>query len=331
MNEPRFDRRNRPDWVRLEAYAERLDRPRGGLEGRDVFAFVALYRKVTGDLARARMLKLSPALVDYLNGLVGKVHFRMYAARAVPFRRAADFYRSDFPRAARRLWRYVAVSAALLFGPAILAAVAVTAAPLLGPAFAPPGYVDQIEASFGPSFGREARPADLNALMGSFYIVNNIQVSFFCFALGFFLGLGSALVLAYNGAILGGVGAIIAQHGLAYNFWSFVAPHGGIELGAIVLSGAAGLRIGVALVNPGLRSRAAALVDGAREAGLLMFGVISLLVLAALIEAFISPSVLPNAVKIALGALNVSGLLAYLILAGRRTEPLPVHDPGSAG
>jgi uncharacterized membrane protein SpoIIM required for sporulation len=263
------------------------------------------------------MLKLHPDVVDYLNQLVGRVHFLVYAPPPYPFRRVLDFFRSGFPQAVRRQWRVVLGALVLLVVPAVAAYVAVGVEPSLGTAFAPAGYVDEVEKAFGKTFGKEERPAGMGALATSFYITNNTKVAFLAFAFGAFLGLGSAYVLAFNGIILGGVGAVIRLHGLSYNFWSFVASHGGIEIGAILLSGAAGMRIGFALLNPGTRTRKAALAEAGREAGLLMFGVIVMLALAAVLEAWISPSTLPNPLKLAFGALNLVALTAYLTFAGR--------------
>jgi uncharacterized membrane protein SpoIIM required for sporulation len=317
MSEAAFIRRNKPDWERLEGYAAKLDGRGGGLTGRDLFAFLSLYRKVTGDLARARTIQARPEVVDYLNGLVGRVHFRVYATRTYPFAKFLDFFRRDFPQATRRAWRQVLASALLLLLPAVAAYAAVGVNPSLGTAFAPPGYVDQIDEAFGDGFGKKDRPSGMNALMHSFYIVNNVQVSFLAFATGALLGLGSAYVLIMNGLILGGVGAIVAGKGLSLNFWSFVASHGGIELGAIVISGAAGLLIGLAVLAPGALPRSRALAVAAKDAGLLMGGVITLLVLAAAIEAWISPSSLDSSVKLTIGAVNLAALFAYLGFAGR--------------
>lgn len=317
MNEALFLRRNRPEWARIEAYAARLDGKGQPLSGTELFTLVSLYRKITGDLARARMLKLHPEVIDYLNQLVGRVHFLVYAPPPYPMKKALDFFRSGFPRAVRRQWRHVLAAALLLLVPAFAAYAAVLVEPSLASAFAPPGYAETIEKAFGQSFGKESRGSGMGALSTSFYIVNNVQVSFLAFSTGALLGLGSAWVLVFNGLILGGVGALIRQHGLSHNFWSFVASHGGIEMGAIVLAGAAGMRVGFALLNPGLRTRKAALVEAGREAGLLMFGVIVMLAIAAMLEAWVSPSTLPNGLKLTLGALNLAGLVAYLTFAGR--------------
>lgn len=321
MSEVAFVRKSKPDWDRLERYVSQIDGRGTKLGPHELFKFISLYRKVTGDLARARTLNVSTQLVTYLNALVGRVHFRVYAGKSYSFHKILDFYREGLPRTVRRLWRYVLASAALLLLPAFGAYLAVSANPHYATAFAPPGYVEQIEQSFGESFGKEERGGGAAAMMTSFYIVNNIQVSFWAFSLGFFLGLGSMYVLVVNGMILGGVSATIADHGFSYNFWSFVASHGGIELGAIVLSGAAGLRIGLSLVNPGLLTRKAALAAGSRDAGLVMFGVITMLLMAAGIEAWISPSTLSNPVKLSIGVVNLLAVLGYYTLAGRGRLP----------
>jgi uncharacterized membrane protein SpoIIM required for sporulation len=319
VSEARFVRQNQRDWRRLEEYEARLDGTGAGLSGQELFAFVSLYRKVTGDLARARTLRLRPDLVDYLNGLVGRLHLKVYAAPPYPARRILDFYAVTLPATVRRLWRHVAASAALLFVPALLAWVAVSVNPHLSTAFVPAGFAEQLDQMYGKGFDAD-RPAGAAAFMTSFYIVNNIQVSFWAFALGIFLGLGSASVLAFNGMVLGGVATLVHEHGHSSNFWSFVASHGGIELGAIVISGAAGLRIGLSLVNPGMLARRDALVEASKDAGLLMFGVMTMLVLAAGIEAWISPSPLPREAKWTLGVVNLVAVLAYFAVAGRRVR-----------
>ncbi len=323
MNDALFLRRNKPDWVRLEAFAARLDGRGAPLSGGDLFTFISLYRKVSGDLARARTLGARAEVVEYLNHLVGQVHLRVYAPPPYRFRRILDFYRETLPRTVRRLWKYVMAAALLLVVPAAATYLAVRGNPPLATAFTPPGYAEKVEEMFGGSFGKEGRSSGMGAIMTSFYIWNNVQVSFLAFAIGIFLGAGTVCVLAFNGMILGGVAAVIDQYGLTYNFWSFVASHGGIELGAIVLSGAAGLRVGLSFLAPGLLTRRDALVAGAKDAGLVMFGVITLLVVAALLEAFVSPSTLANPVKLALGAVNLAGFVAYFTFAGRGG-----HAPG---
>ncbi len=323
MNESAFVRRRQPDWDRLEEYAGRLDGKGDRMSGRDLFDAISLYRRVSGDLARARTLNVRRELIDYLNGLVGRMHFRLYTARTYPMGKLGRFFTSEFPRAVRRARGHVAAATLLLLLPALGAYVAVQAHPEWSTVFAPPGYAETLDQAFGGDFGKKDRAGGANALMHSFYIVNNTRVAILAFASGIFLGLGPILVTAYNGLLVGGVAALVRQRGFEGNFWAFVSSHGGIELGAIVIAAAAGLRVGLCLVNPGPWPLRKALALAAREAGLLMGGVIAMLALAAMIEAWVSPSAMPNGLKYLLGIAHLAGLLAYLTLAGRE----PVHAP----
>ena len=325
MNERLFRKKNKADWAKLESYAVQIDR--GGHKGipqRELPKFITLYRKVCGDLARARTYRASPELIDRLNRLVGRVHLRVYAAERLPISRMGGFILRGLPRTIRKEWPFVLISALLLLLPAIVAYLATVANPHLGHAFAPVGYIEQMEQAFGESFGKEDRGSGMGAVATSFYISNNIQVSFFAFALGIFWGIGSAFILVFNGAMLGGVAAVSAQFGIGHNFWSFVSSHGGIELGAIVLSGAAGLRIGYALINPGRFKRQEALVRAGQTAGMIMFGVILMLIVAAFLEGFVSPSTLPNLVKNGIGIVMLLAMFYYYIFFGRKRIPADV-------
>src|SRR6185295_14394590 len=119
MNEAQFLKRSRPEWARIEAFAARLDGKGQPLSGTELFTLVSLYRKITGDLARARMLKMHPEVVDYLNQLVGRVHFLVYAPPPYPLRKVLGFFRRGFPQAVRRQWRYVLGALLLLLIPAV--------------------------------------------------------------------------------------------------------------------------------------------------------------------------------------------------------------------
>jgi uncharacterized membrane protein SpoIIM required for sporulation len=324
MKDSPFVRARQADWSRLAAYADRFEKKgKSSLKSKEILEFVSLYRRATSDLARARTLKAHPEVVGYLNHLVGRIHLQIYTARSMRWDLILDYFRRGFPEAIRSNFRWVAASILLLFGPAVAAYVAVEANPALARVFSPPGYVDQIDEAFGSGFGEKGRSPGAAALGTSFYIFNNVQVSFMCFATGIFFGLGSLYFLAVNGAILGGIASIIRQNGLTHNFWSFVAPHGGIELTAIVISGAAGMMVGAALINPGPHTRARALIEAGREAGRMLYGIIAMLVLAALIEASFSPSTLPNFVKIAVGIANLAAVIVYFTLAGRKLNPRP--------
>jgi uncharacterized membrane protein SpoIIM required for sporulation len=161
------------------------------------------------------------------------------------------------------------------------------------------------------------RGADTNLYMFGFYIWNNVRIGFQTFAGGLLAGVGSLWFLASNGVMIGAVAGYLTQVGFGRTFWSFVAGHSAPELLAIVLSGAAGLRLGMAVIAPGNASRRAALVAAAKPAVRLMYGAALMFMLAAVIEAFWSPNtVVPFEAKLAVGVALWTAFLLYFAFAG---------------
>jgi len=168
--------------------------------------------------------------------------------------------------------------------------------------------------------------------MFGFYILNNISIGFQCFAGGLFAGVGSALFLFYNGLYGGAAAGYLTNIGLAGNFYSFVVTHSAFELTAICLSGAAGLRLGHAVVVPGRRSRRDALRHAAAQAVVLVYAVFALLLIAAAIEAFWSSARwIPPQVKYGVGAAAWTLVVAYFVLQGRPPRPGAPVRSGDAG
>jgi uncharacterized membrane protein SpoIIM required for sporulation len=179
----------------------------------------------------------------------------------------------------------------------------------------------QFEQMYSPaadSIGR-MRDATTDWMMFGYYIRNNIGVAFQCFAGGLFAGLGSLFFLAYNGAFGGAIAGYLTERGMAPTFYSFVATHSAFELTAIVLSGAAGLRIGHSLLAPGRLTRRQALVHATQDSAIILYGIVAMLIVAAGIEAFWSSAQwLPHPVKYGVAAMCWIAVLAYFTLQGRR-------------
>ena len=319
MKETRFLRKSRADWSRLEAYAARL----GQLDSKELLEFIALYRKATSDLARARTLGARSDVVDYLNHLVGRIHFQVYTTPGWSMRKFLRFFTHWLPQTFRRCKAHVVAATLMLLVPALAGYVAVSADPALIRVFAPPQFVELID-----QYGRiDQRGAGEMSAYTTFYIINNVTVSFLAFTSGLLLGLGSFYHLVKNGAILGAMLAAVGQAGATRPFVSFISAHGGIEMFAIVLAGAAGLRIGTAMINPGEVSRGRALIEAGIDAGTLMFGVILMLLIAAGVEAWISPSPnIPDVAKWILGVLILSSVIAYYCVVGR-DRPVQPSQP----
>jgi len=312
--ELRFVRDGKSSWQKLDTLVSRL----GRLAPAELLELVAVYRRTTGDLARARTLRARADIVDYLNGLIGRIHFKIYTTPGFSGWRFVRFFTHVLPQTVRRNTAMVVAATLLTVLPALAAYLAVGADPTLTRVFLPPDAIRQIDA-----YGKlDARGAGEISVYTSFYIVNNVTVSFRAFAVGSVtLGLGSFYILSFNGALLGAMLAAVGQAGATRPFLSFVSTHGGIEIFAIILAGAAGLRLGVSLINPGEHTRGRAFLEAGRDAGIIMFGVAAMLLIAAVLEAAVSPApFIPDVVKWILGVINLAWILAYYALAGRTAK-----------
>jgi len=312
-----FEASRGPEWDAFERFLDARGKDAGA-----VFPPAELpqrYRRLCQSLALAADRRYSPDLVDRLNQLSLRGHHVLYANRSRQTQRAVDFLLVSFPSLVRREWRLVAIAAFLFFGP-LLALIAVLqyfpdfAYYILGPR-----EIASFHEMYNPANHRLGmRAADTSLAMFGAYIWNNVRIGFQTFAGGILAGIGSVWFLAANGVIIGAVAGYLTQIGYNETFWSFVAGHSSLELTAIVLSGAAGLRLGLAVISPGNVSRKAALVAAARPAVRMMYGAAVMFALAAFVEAFWSPlAEVPFEVKIGVGVAGWAAVLGYLCLAGR--------------
>jgi len=156
-------------------------------------------------------------------------------------------------------------------------------------------------------------------VMFGYYIMHNIGIAFQTFASGLLFGLGSVFFLIFNGLMIGAVAGHLTYVGYGQTFWSFVIGHGAFELSAIALAGAAGLKLGWALVAPGRLPRAESLRLAARKSVLLICGVMLFLLIAAFIEAYWSSMTRPSyQTKYLVGAALWLLVVIYFVFAGRR-------------
>jgi uncharacterized membrane protein SpoIIM required for sporulation len=272
------------------------------------------YRLATSDLAIARRDFSRDRTTRYLEGLVGRAHPVVYRPEGGRWSSIWAFASGGFPRLFRGTWRYTFVAFLLFIVPFLLALLATLLDPTVGRMVMPDSeFVERVEAGeTWLEIERSNRP-----LVASVIATNNIQVTFFAFAGGALFGVGTVWVLVNNGLSIGAVSGLAGLYGLGDDLSAFVSPHGGIELTVIFIAGGAGLRVGYAMLSPGLRTRRDAVVDGAHVAIRLMAGCVVLLLIAGTIEGFISPSGLPDAGKYAFGALMLVLLCGYLLGAGR--------------
>jgi uncharacterized membrane protein SpoIIM required for sporulation len=314
----RFIKERKRAWQRLEHLLRLLDRSSlRRLHREEVRELGRIYRRTASDLAIARAESRDPRLINYLNSLVIRAHGRIYRADAQGGRRLREFFTKGFPQTFRRTWRYTAL--------AFVTFMAFALAGYLGtwrdPEFSELAGVDPF---FRYIVSRRIRwwerLNEFSQVGSSFIMVNNIWVMFQAFALGAFLGLGTLFVMAFNGINIAATLALVYQAGYGNDLVAFMVGHGVVELSCIFLAGGAGLLIGSALILPGDLARGDALKTRGLEAIRLIAGCVPLLVIAGIIEGFISPAPINPSIKFGVGLSTGVALYAYLLLAGREKE-----------
>ena len=325
MKQRSFEEQNAARWELFSRRVDELDllgSKRSAGDRRTALSdFPDLYLCICRDLAVATERRYSPSLIDRLNRLALDGHRILYARDTNLAANAVRFFTRDFPRAVRRDSWTVAAATLLFLGPGLVLWILIGLAPELIYSVMDAASVRDFEAMYDPAAEHigSNRAAEADVQMFGYYIMNNIGIAFRAYAGGIMLGVGSALILVFNGIQLGAVAAHIGRLGFESTFYSFVIGHGAFELTAIVLSGAAGLKLGISVIAPGARSRVASLRHAATESMTVVWGVFVMLVIAAVIEAFwSSKGALAVEVKFAVGAICWALVLAYFAFVGRR-------------
>lgn len=321
----RFINERKNNWQRLEDLLMLADAGTlRGLSKAEVREFGELYRRTASDLAITRAETRDPKIVNYLNSLVIRAHGKIYRADAKGANIVWQFLSKDFPQAFRQTWRYTALAFVLFTFFAI-------ASGLL--CYYDPNFAD----SLGVSQVRYLAQSDQqwwlslnqsNQVGSSQILTNNILVAFKAFAYGAFFGIGTIYVLIFNGLFIGGLVGTCYQANPAFanKLVTFMVGHGVVELSCIFIAGGAGMFIGYSMINPGDLTRAEALKKNGLIAVRLAVGCALLLVVAGIIEGFLSPSDLPAFVKFGTGILTGIAMYAYLSLAGGSEPEIPVNE-----
>lgn len=283
-----------------------------------------LYRSATADLALAQRDFPRHDVTSFLNGLVGRAHHLVYRGAAIDRQQIRDFLLTGFPQLVRRNRYYIWAATLLLFGPVFICWWLTLQNPDLAYQLFPDarGILDTVvqENKLWIDVSSEE-----SALFSAGIMTNNIQVTFLAFAGGIFAGLFTIYVLIMNGMLLGTIFGFVHSYGLGPDLGEFVIGHGPVELSVICLAGGAGLRLGHSLIAPGLMRRRDAITQAARDAMGLITGSALLLIIAGLIEGFISPSALPWGIKAAVGL--GSGTLMWWYLWRNSRDPSPHPQP----
>ncbi len=311
-------------WRQLTELLERAER--GGISSfsvEEVTQLGRLYRQTAIDLSRARTDAEDPQLIQYLNRLVARAHGQVYITQRVDLRAFLDFLWSGFPRAIRRHWIPLLASFLLFYGTALASFIAVLRDPDLAYSLFDENVVEyenlRLEQQKGEYKGNFTFPLEASPAVAARIITNNIRVACMTFALGTLFCLPCVLLLIYNGRMLGTLSGVVWLHHYFLDFYSLILTHGVLELTAICIAGAGGLMLGWALIAPGQMPRRDALKSAGGQAIVLLGGACVMLVLAGIIEAYITPH-RPAPERWAVALITGILMLLYLGLAGRRSR-----------
>jgi uncharacterized membrane protein SpoIIM required for sporulation/uncharacterized RDD family membrane protein YckC len=326
----RFVANRQSAWEGFRNRALQLERDGiNALSGEDLIAFAAEYRTVAADLARARTYMVDLRVIAYLERIVGAGHNALYGLRGVRRFSIGRLLLQQLPAATYRARFHVLLACLLFLVPGIVGYVLVRERPQIVHQILPDGMIARAESG---EYLRESgrgyaqTPSPYLPLVASSIITNNIQVAFGAFAFGVTAGVGTVGLLAFNGLFFGAVLAMFANYGLASWILTFVAGHGVLELTAIFIAGAGGLLIGRAIIAPGDLTRRDALVINGRLAVQLVGASGCLLLIAGLVEGFLSASGAPTALKIGVSAASLVLVGLYFAAGYRAVRAAELED-----
>jgi uncharacterized membrane protein SpoIIM required for sporulation len=316
MKQQLFETQHQAVWQQIE---ESLEKP---TQGDNSKVLAENYLLLCQHLSISKERLYDAALIERLNNLVLGLYRELYRYRSETRLNIYSFFKRDLPLAIYRHRYFILVAFLVMVLPGLVAGLwtyldedAVYSV-LDGP------EVRQIERMYDPEAGKigREREAETDIFMFGFYIKNNISVAFRCFAGGMVIGIGTLLVLFFNGMFMGSIAGHLTRLDYVDTFYPFVIGHGSFELTAIVFSGAAGLRLGYAILHPGQSSRLDSLRKAGRDVVPMLYGIVLMLVIAAFLEAFWSSSTsLSIEVKYTVGAILWALVLLYSF-SGRRHE-----------
>jgi uncharacterized membrane protein SpoIIM required for sporulation len=301
---------HRGTWDRLD----RLVGRRRSLTGAEVDELVELYQRVSTHLSMLRSASSDSVLIGRLSSLVAHARSVVTGAHAPLSSTFVRFWTVSFPVVAYRSWRWWLGTAVAFFAVVVVIAFWVAGNPEVQSAAGTPSDIEQLVNHDIASYYSE-HPAAAFALQ---IWVNNSWVSAQCIALSVLLGLPIPIVLFQNAANLGLISGLMFQAGKGGVLLGLLVPHGLLELTAVFLAGAAGMRLGWSVISPGDRPRGQVLAEQGRAVVSVAIGLVGVLLVSGLIEALVTPSPLPTFVRVGIGIIAEAAFLAYIVYFGRR-------------
>ncbi len=310
-------------WKRLELLLDQVKKDGlRSLTRAELQEMGLLYRQAAADLSALREDPTGKSYARSLNLLLSRAHNTIYAGEKSSARGIVHFYRHTYPQIFRKNLRLINIAFLIFVVGGLAGMLLALTRPDYMRLFLSPQMMETIERhKMWTDSVVNASPYHSSRIM-----TNNITVSFMAFAMGITAGVGTVISMFFNGLLIGVIGVACWLNDMSLSLWSFVAPHGVLELPAIFIAGGAGLRIAQGMLFPGLLSRQDSLAKAGGEAVRLLMGVVPILIVAGSIEGFISPSSLPWQWKFTLAGAIAVIFFSYLFFCARdggRRKPKP--------
>jgi len=323
VNASRFRAAHAVDWQRLDGIVTRIERRGiGALTENDLLMLPLLYRSALSSLSVARETSLDRALITYLEGLCTRAYFQIYGVPTSFWRQLGDFFARGWPQAVFGLWRETLVAFLLTVAGALAGFLLVLHDPTIFYTIIPDSLAHGRDPSASAASLRSTLyddgGKDWLATFATALFTHNAQIAIFAFALGFAFAIPTVLLIVYNGLMLGAFLAVFAGKGLAFQAGGWLFIHGTTEMFAIILSGAAGFRIGTAIAFPGRAARTDFAFAVGRQAAVVMAGTVVMLILAGLLEGIGRQTVKVDLTRYAIGAAMLAGWLTYFYAPRQR-------------
>ncbi|OJT17479.1 chromate reductase [Archangium sp. Cb G35] len=336
MEMPEFIEARRPRWQQLEALLDKAEEQSlRALQLEEARSLGKLYRAVSSDLLWVRARGGSADVSEYLNDLVGRAYALTYPGQRPRLSDVWAFVARGFPALLRQEWRMYLASVLLFLAGLGFGYLGMLADPDAASYLVPAEHLnlDPVERAAGEASG-DGMSVQQQAAFTTFLFTHNIEVAFLAFALGITVGVGTALMLFFNGLMLGALAQVYTAKGMAGWFWAWILPHGIPEITAICIAGAAGFVIARGQVAPRGLPRGMALRQEAVRAVKLLFGTLVLFVLAGFIEGTISqihPPKLSVLFKVSFALTVGLGVYAYLCSDWMRGARADSAGPDGSG
>jgi uncharacterized membrane protein SpoIIM required for sporulation len=319
VNATRFRKAHEAEWERLEYLVNRIEkRSVRALSDEDLLALPLLYRSALSSLSVARETSLDRALISYLEQLCTRAYFQIYGVPTSALRQIGHFFAKGWPEAVRAIWRETLVAFLLTVAGAVVAYLLVRNDPTWFYGIMPGGLSEGRDPSASAETLRAtlygASKDDGLAAFATWLFTHNAQIAIFAFALGFAFAVPTVLLILYNGLMLGAFVAVFVPKGLGWNLGGWLMIHGTTEIFAIVLSGAAGFRIGMAIAFPGPLSRGDSAIAAGRSAATVMAGAVVMLIAAGMLEGIGRQTIVNDWARYGIGFAMLIGWLTYFYL-----------------